>query len=323
MLRQTVNRLGDVLPPERVFVITNAEQVDAVKEVCDNLPGENIIGEPVGRDTAAAVGLAWLLVKQRDPGAVFAMLPADHVIHDESGFRQVLRAAFDAARREEILVTIGITPTHAATGYGYIQTGSVRFAVDGTPVYQVQAFREKPDQATAEEYLKSGAYYWNAGMFVWSVNAIGNALQAHAAGLHESLANMQEDIDGGTSVDDAMARHYPTLEKISIDYAIMEKATNVAVIKSSFDWDDVGEWPAVSRHEETDADGNTTKGDTVLKHAEGNIVLSSRGHTTAVLGCKDLIIVTTADATLVCHKDEAQNLKNLVREIGEDRPELM
>ena len=318
MLTQTVERLGSVVPPENVLIITNAEQREAVIEVCPTVPAGNVIAEPVGRDTAAAVGLSTLLVEHRNPEATFAMLPADHVIHDEAGFQSILATAFTAAEEEEALVTIGIRAEYPATGYGYIERGAETAQVDGRPVFEVSAFKEKPDEATARAYVESGNYDWNAGMFFWRVPVISREFASHTPDLWKALGAIREGLGEGKSLDDLLAKHYPSLEKISIDYAIMEKAAKVRVVESAFDWDDVGEWPAVERHYEKDAGGNVQRGDAVIEDGKGNIVMSGNGHTTALIGVKDLIVVHTEDATLVCPKDRAQDIKKLVRRLGED-----
>lgn len=318
MLTQTVERLGALVPPERVLIITNAEQAEAVKEVCPLLPEGNVIAEPVGRDTAAAVGLATLLVKHRNPEASFAMLPADAVIHDAEGFQRIIGAAFSAAEAEDALVTIGIKPTYPATGYGYIQKSDEIGQAGGEPVYAVARFKEKPDLTTAEGYVASGDFYWNAGMFFWRVPVISQCFADFTPSLWKALQAIDTGLSRGDPLDGLLAAHYPTLEKISVDYAIMEKARTVRVVESAFDWDDVGEWPAVARHYPADAAGNVVRGLASLLDAEGNIVLSDKGHTMALIGVKDLIVVHTPDATLVCPKDQAQEIKKLVKGLSGD-----
>ncbi|MGC9450091.1 MAG: mannose-1-phosphate guanylyltransferase [Oceanipulchritudo sp.] len=318
MLTQTVERLGDLVPPERVLIITNSEQREAVLEVCPMVPAENVIPEPVGRDTAAAVGLATVLVGARDPEACFAMLPADHVIHDEEGFRKVLGTAFAAAEAEKALVTIGIRPDYPATGYGYIHRGGVKQELDGRPVFEVLEFKEKPDLETATRYVDSGEYHWNGGMFFWRVPVISAEFEKHTPGLWAALGAIREGLRKGGKLEDLLAKHYPNLEKISVDFAIMEKAASVRVVESAFDWDDVGEWPAVERHYPRDEAGNVTKGQVVIREGSGNIVVNDGRHTTAVIGAEDLIIVQTPDATLVCPKDKAQEIKKLVKALGKD-----
>lgn len=318
MLTQTVKRLEGLVPPENILIITNAEQRDAVIEVCPMLPEANVVAEPVGRDTAAAVGLATVLVANRSPEATFAMLPADHVIHDKDGFQAVVANAFGAAEEADALVTVGIKTAYAATGYGYIERGEEVSRVGGQPVFQVSAFKEKPDHETAEQYVASGQYFWNAGMFFWRVPVVSKAFSEHTPGLWQALGAIREGLEGGQSLDTLLGQHYPGLEKISVDYAIMEKAASVRVVESAFDWDDVGEWPAVARHYEPDASGNVSKGDVVIQSGKGNIVLAEGGHTTALVGVDGLIVVHTADATLVCPKDKAQDIKKLVKELGAD-----
>jgi len=319
MLTQTVERLEGVVPPENVLVITNSEQREAVLEVCPMLPADNVIAEPVGRDTAAAVGLATVLVADRDPNATFAMLPADHVIKDSKGFQSVLSAAFDAAGQEDALVTVGIQAAYPATGYGYIHRGEVAGEAEGRKVYAVKAFREKPDLETATQYVESGEYYWNAGMFSWRVPVISREFELHTPGLWKALGAISGGLKQGKPLDALLAEHYPNLEKISIDYAVMEKAATVRVLESDFDWDDVGEWPAVERHYEKDEAGNVIRGRIVVQDGSGNIVVNDGKHTTALIGVEDLIVVQTADATLVCPKDRAQDIKALVRKLGENQ----
>jgi mannose-1-phosphate guanylyltransferase len=317
MLTQTVERLSGLVDPKDVFVITNAEQRAAVLDVCPDLDPDKVVGEPVGRDTAAAVGLATVLVRREDPNASFAMLPADAVIHDAAGLRATLETAFQAAEAQPVLSTIGITAGFPATGYGYIQQGDKLGDYAGRGVFNVKRFVEKPDLDTAKAYLESGDYYWNAGMFIWSVPSIVAELEKSTPSLWAALQAIDTGLTAGEDLDALLAEHYPHLEKISVDYAIIEKATNVVMVESGFDWDDVGEWPAVARHYAPDDAGNVVRGSAELADAKNNIVYSrDEDHLVALLGVEDLIVVKTDDATLVCHKDKAQHLKDLVKSIG-------
>lgn len=317
MLAQTVDRLAGLVDAKDVFVITNAEQRAAVLEVCPALDPAKVIGEPMGRDTAAAVGLATVLVRREDPDATFAMLPADAVIHDSAGLRATLQTAFEAAEANPVLATIGITASFPATGYGYIQQADQLGEYAGRPVFNVKRFVEKPDLETAKSYLDSGDYFWNAGMFVWSVGSIVAELEKSTPSLWASLQAIDEGLASGTDLDALLGEHYPNLEKISVDYAIIEKATNVVMVESGFDWDDVGEWPAVERHYPADEAGNVVRGAAHLEQSKDNIVFSrDENHLIALLGVDDLIVVKTADATLVCHKDKAQEIKALVKAVG-------
>lgn len=315
MLEQTLDRVRSIASPKNTFVITSAVQEKAVREVCKRLPKENIIAEPVGRDTAPAVALAAAIVGARDPNGIFAVLPADHVIHDGEAYQRDLRAAFAAASSAEVMVTIGIAPTEPATGFGYIQRGDKWKSFERRPVFQVKRFVEKPSFEVAQGYLQSGDYVWNAGMFVWSVPVVEKALQQHAPELHGGLQPVRAALAKKKPLPAVLKKVYPTLTKISVDYALLEKSTNVVVVPSSFDWDDVGAWPAVPKHYEKDASGNVTRGLAIVEDGKNNIVFCEDGHLTAVLGADDLIVVHTKDATLVAPKAKAQEIKKLLKRV--------
>lgn len=318
MLVQTIDRLPGLVPNNNILVLTNREQIDAVRAICPDLPPENIVAEPEGRDTAAAVALAALLVKQRSPNASLAMLPADHVIQDHGCFRSVLEAAFQAAEQFPVLVTVGIVPTEPATGYGYIQRGEFLAEIGGRPVCRVRRFVEKPDPATAQKYLDSGDYSWNGGMFVWRVSSVEAAFAAHAPELRASFVAMEDALGKGMGLEETLAGLFPGVVKISVDYAIMEKADNVVTIPADFDWDDVGAWTAAARHMPSIGDGNVSRGRAMIEKGSGNIIVSDQDHLVALVGCDDLIVVHTDDATLVCPRSEAQRIKDLVKRLGKD-----
>lgn len=318
MLAQTVERLSGLVPRENVIVITNREQRAATIAACPMLAPENIVAEPVGRDTAAAVGLAALLVGRRDPKATLAMLPADHVIHDAHAFRDVLHAAYDAAEAEPWLVTIGIRPSEPATGYGYIQRGPMLARALGRDVFKVSRFVEKPNLDTARGYLESGDYLWNAGMFVWSVTSIRAALAAHVPDLAAGIDVIEQSVESGRTVDDALEEYFPRLLKTSIDYAVMERADNVVTIAATFDWDDVGAWSAIMRHLPADAAGNVVRGDGFVESGAGNLLVSTSDHLVVLMGVDDLIVVHTPDATLVCPKSHAQQVKTIMKRLGDE-----
>ena len=317
MLAQTLQRVRPLAPARNLFVITSARQEKAVREVCARfrLPKENIVAEPVGRDTAAAVGLAAALVARRDPRGVFAVLPADHVIADEAAYRRDLRAAFAAAASGPVIVTIGIKPNEPATGFGYIQKAGSAGRYAGRPAFKVKAFREKPDLATAKRYLASGDFLWNAGMFVWSVPVVEQGLAQHAPELQAGLVPVRAALAKGRPLAPVLKKVYPTLRKISVDYALLEKSRNVIVVPAGFDWDDVGEWPAVARHHPKDAAGNVGRGRALVEQGRNNIVISEGEHLVAVVGADDLIVVHTPDATLVCPKSRAQDIKLLLKRV--------
>ena len=320
MLTQTLERLAPAVPIDNIWVITHACQQSAVLKTCPQLLPEQVIGEPLGCNTAATVALAAVLIKQRDPDAVFAVLPADQVIRDTAAFQKALSAAFDTARDTSALITFGILPTHPATGYGYIQRGAPLegAASSEAPIYTVERFVEKPDAATAQTYFDSRQYYWNAGQFIWRVQAISEAFARYAPALWKGILEIDQGLAEGTPLDALMEQIYPGLEKISIDYAVMEKADTVLVIESTFDWDDVGEWPAIARHEPADSGGNNIQGQALVYEGKDNIVIGSSDHLVSLIGVDDLVVVHTPDATLVCPKSKSQAIKELVKKIAEN-----
>ncbi len=321
LLAQTLERVRGVVPPKNIFVITSAIQAVEVGKVCRGLiPRANIVAEPVGRDTAAAVGLAAAIVGARDPAGVFAVLPADHVIHDTKSYQTDLRAAFAAAGSAEVMVTIGIPPNEPATGFGYIQRGETWAKVGAgkaaRQVYAVKRFVEKPKLEVAEDYLKSGDYVWNAGMFIWSVPVVEAAFAAHAPELDEGLKKIRLALRKKQALPSVLKRVYPTLVKISVDYALLEKSTNVVMIPASFDWDDVGAWPAVAKHFKADKAGNVARGEVIVEQGGGNLVFGSGKHLVTLLGVDDLVVVHTEDATLVMPKSRAQDIKALLARVA-------
>ena len=319
MLTQTIARVRPLVPAKNILVITTRPQLAEVRRACPGLPKRNLIVEPVGRDTAPAVGLALLLVRQRAPDAAFAVLPADHVIGDEAGFRALLEAAVTTAESADELVTLGIEPTEPATGFGYIERGKLWHS-GPPPVLRAKRFVEKPSLPKAKAYLASGRFLWNAGMFVWRAPVLAAAFRQHAPELADGLERLGKLL-AGRGAAAAMAKLYPTLPRISIDYAVMEKARNVLVLPARIGWDDVGSWQALVRHHGKDAVGNVLLGRCLVEGGRDNLVVSADGHVTAVFGLDDLIVVHTPDATLVCPKNRAQDIKLLLQRLAAD-PEL-
>jgi len=306
MIQQTVARLETVFDPARMMVVTNREQAPLVRKQLPRV--RNVIAEPMGRNTAPCIGLAASMIHQRDPDAVLAVLPADSYISDVAGYRRVVRDALELARREDVLVTIGIRPNAPHTGYGYIHLGGELSAKTPTRFWKAQRFVEKPDLKTAKEFLESGDYRWNAGMFVWSARSIIGAFEKYQPEMWKQIGKIKDAR--------SLKRIYPGLEKISIDYAIMEKADNVVVANGEFDWDDVGDWPAVERHYAKDAQGNVARGPFAAINSNNCVVVSGGKHLVALVGVNDLVIVHTPDATLVCHKSEAQRVREIPKQLA-------
>ncbi len=316
MLAQAVDRLKGFIPPERVIVITSASLVDVSCEAAPELPRENIIGEPFGRDTAAACGLAAAIVKARCPNGSFCILTADHVIKDIEIFQQTLQEGFDLAERDGSLVTIGIKPTFPSTGFGYIECGEAIDNDGDMAFFKANRFVEKPDANTAQSYLDAGNFFWNSGMFVWSADALLKALGQFQPPLFAMAETMQPVVDT-ESFADTLEAEYGKLEKISIDYAVMEKADNIVTASGTFRWFDVGSWPALEDHFEKDGADNVIIGSGKSIDASRNIVVSN-DRLTALIGVDDLVVVQAEHATLICPKNRAQEVKAMVQMLAED-----
>ncbi|MBN2506497.1 MAG: mannose-1-phosphate guanylyltransferase [Verrucomicrobia bacterium] len=327
LLQSAVDHVLPLVPSSHVFVITNTAQLAAVRRQLPKLPKDNIVAEPCGRDTCAAVALGAALVGARSPTAVMAVLPADHVIPDPAPFRQTLADAFDLASRGQVIVTIGIQPTEPATGYGYIRTGVELPPPPGvrryaTRFFKAEQFVEKPHYDRAIEYVQSGRFRWNAGMFVWSFVTITQGLEKHQPDMAAACQRWFKVASQPSALARTLARDYPGLARISIDYALMENAQNVVVANGNFAWDDLGSWTALGRHLPTDADGNSVRADVVHIDAARNVVFDARvRHRTPItlVGLRDVIVVQTDDATLVAHKSQAQKVKQLVAKLAADK----
>lgn len=327
-LQQAVDRVLPLVPLKNILIITNAVQAAAVRRQLPRLPRENVIAEPVGRDTCAAVALGAAVVGARSTTATMAVLPADHVIPDEKKFQQVLADAFDLASRGQVIVTIGIQPSGPETGYGYIRHDLVDLPAPAgvkryrTKFHKVEQFVEKPPLEQAIEYVSAGNYRWNAGMFVWSFVTITNGLEQHApemnAACHRWFAAASRS---PVALAKVLAKEYPEIRRISIDFALMEKAHNVVVADGAFTWDDLGAWPALARHVKQDPEGNAAVADFLHVDSARNVVYDARTRNRTpitLVGVKDSIIVLADDATLIAAKAEAQKIKELVKKLAAD-----
>ncbi len=316
MIRQTYERLGDLVTPQQTLIVTNQRIIDAVSAQLPDLPAEAVVGEPCKRDTAPCIGLAALLVSRHDPEATMAVMPADHVIRSAEKFRAAIRqAATMVENQSEQIVTFGIRPNYAAEIFGYIQRGAaidVPHSVAASHV--VKQFREKPDMATAAQYLASGEYYWNSGIFIWKAKTIIGALAMHQP---EMLTHLQKIVAAwGTDQQETVLEiEFSKIKGISIDYAVMEHAENVAVIEAPFDWDDLGSWQSLARLQGKDQHGNTLAGRHIGLNTQGTIVRSTDNHLIVTLGLEDMIVVHTPDATLVAHKNNEESIRQVVTEI--------
>src|SRR6202040_1685830 len=317
LLEETIARLEGFVPTERILILTNIEQEKGVRDLLEGFPKQNIIAEPAKRDTAAAVALGTGWVAARDHGATMLVLPADHVIADHDAFQETMKTAAVAAEETGALITIGIKPTWACPGFGYIEQGEqVRLRSDGQiAVHRVVRFREKPNVDLAESFLRKGNFRWNAGMFVWSVPTVLSEFNRHTP----ELADFISQVRSAKGLENTLRERFAKLPRISFDYAIMEKADRVLVVEASFDWDDVGSWQAVARYFKKDEHGNVANRALTALDSSDNIVFNDGETTVALVGVHNLIVVRTGDAILICDRHDAEKIKNL---IGKLPPEL-
>jgi mannose-1-phosphate guanylyltransferase len=309
LVRQTVERLFPLFEPGDVFVVTAREHSELVRRDLDLIPPDHIIDEPVGRDTAAAVGLAATFLQWRDPESAFAVLPADHYIDDPAVFQAALRAGREAAA-SGALVTFGVKPRYPATCYGYLNRGAKEGAA-----FRVRRFYEKPQLAAAKSFVESGDYFWNSGIFVWESWAILREIERFLPAVAASLKEVGGAL-GTSRLPGVLAREYSRIPKVSIDYGVMEKAERVLMVEAPFQWDDVGSWSAAADRRPKDMAGNAVEGKCVPVETKNSLVLSSDpNHLVAVLGLEGFVVVHTPDATLVCPKGKTDDLRKLVEEI--------
>ncbi len=304
MIQQTESRLAPLFPPSNRLVITSAGPAPLLRQQLAHLDANQIIVEPVGRNTAPCIALAAAIVARQDPDAVMVVAPSDSWIGNVNRYRRTVRRALDLARREEVLIPVGVKPTMPHTGFGYIQLG----ARHGRHFWDARRFVEKPDLATAKKFVASGRYLWNTGMFVWSVRSVIAAYRRFKPEMMIACERMAS----ARSLTRAMAENYRTLEKISVDYAIMEKAGNVVAARGDYAWDDVGDWPALGRHGKQDAQGNFARGRFVGLDTVNCVIVGDDQHWIGTVGIRDLVVVHTPDATLVCAKQDAQRVRDLV-----------
>jgi mannose-1-phosphate guanylyltransferase len=308
LVAATVRRIASIVPPERVLVVTSALLADSIAEALPDVPRENLLLEPVGRNTAPCVGWAAARVARIDPTATLLVLPADHHIEDEVTFSNVLRAALEAAAEGE-LVTVGLTPTRPDTGFGYIEVGEPTKGL----ARRVARFVEKPDLARAEAFVRSGQFLWNSGMFFFRADAVLAAVAEHLPDLKTALDSFDAAAREGRE-DDVVRATFATLPNVSIDHGVMEKATRVAVVPGAFGWSDLGTWITAWELAEKDPAGNALPGidQSVVIDASGNYVVTKRDKLVALVGVSDLVIVDTDDALLVLPRARAQEVRAIV-----------
>lgn len=315
LIQATVQRLVRLVSEENIFIVTGKEYYDIICEQLPDFRTENIIVEPVGRNTAACIGLAAIHIEQRVPDSVMLVVPSDHLVLDEENFVQVLGAAAEMAAQHEYLVTIGIQPTYPETGYGYIKRGTQLDTFSGQRVHYVTKFEEKPDLAKATDYVVSGEYLWNSGIFIWQTQTIRRCIECHLGSLHSGLERIKEFL-GTAEEERVILEEYAYFENISIDHGIMEVAESTCVFPGSFGWNDVGTWVSLERVYQPDREGNIVLGNVVEIDAKGCIIDAST-KLVALMGVENLVIVDTEDVILVCSKGKVQKIKDLVLKLKE------
>lgn len=314
LLQEAVARVADWIPHERILVLTNIDQEKGVRALLKDIPSENILAEPVKRDTAAALALGTGWVAVRDHSATMIVLPADHVITDGKAFKETMMLAAAAAEETGSLVTVGVKPTWACPGFGYIEQGEavpLKGRADQEAVHRVLRFREKPNVDLAESFLRKGHFRWNAGMFVWSVPTVLTEFNRHTP----ELAHFISQLRAPGQFEKVLRESFSKLPRVSFDYAIMEKADRVLVVEAQFDWDDVGSWTAVAKYLEKDEHGNSSRGLVTAVDSTNNIVFDQTGTNIALLGVHNLVVVRTNDAVLVCHRHQVEKIKDLIAKL--------
>lgn len=312
MLQLTYDRVKDFVNDEKIIIVTNKELKDSVSEQLPNLPGNNIIAEPFGRNTAPCIALAAAIIKKRaGENETMVVLPADHLIRERDKFKQCINAASRYAPEKGCLITVGIKPAYPETGYGYIQKGEQISERLNRSIFKVKTFAEKPDMEIANRFIQSGDFLWNSGMFIWTIKAITDALEEYQPELSESFNAIIDKIDC-PDMDDIILDIYSNIKPVSIDYGVMETAGRVCVIEADFSWNDVGSWEAVYNLSDKDPENNAVEApERILLESKNNYIYSTRKMVAAV-GIEDLVVVDTDDALLICKKEESQKVKELV-----------
>ncbi len=319
IIQETIERIAPLIPEEHMLIVTGESHADELMKQVPHIPKENVIIEPLGRNTAPCIGLAALHIRRKSPHDVMVVLPADHLIHDAPRFRDLISIAANMAGRGDFLVTIGIRPTGPETGYGYIEKGNLKTAINGEKIYAVKSVREKPPLKQAKAFLKKGGFYWNSGMFVWNVDAILGAIEKWLPGINEGLLQI-EDAAGTAGESEAVRRVYETIPSISIDYGVMEKADNTLLIEGDFGWSDMGSWDALWEMSDKDENGNAAMyRDLFLGVDARNSLIHSPRKLVTLLGVEDLIVVDTEDALLICKRGSSQDVKKVVEILEEKK----
>jgi len=310
LLQSTIQRFSTFTPTENIYVVSGKSQATVLEEQSPMLPKENLIYEPVGKNTLPCIGLAAMFAERENPEGVMVVTPSDHLIENDGLFRDTVLAAVKIANERDGIVTIGITPTYPATGYGYVQTAENITGSEKIKQFKVERFVEKPNEATASEYLEHGGFYWNSGLFVFKISVFLEAVKQFAPALYADLRKIQSDL-GNPSFEQTLDTIYRAVEGISVDYGIMEHAKNIYLVEGNFVWNDLGSWESVYLTAEKDENGNGGSGESVIIDSKNSYIYSETG-IIALVGLDDVIVVQHGNTTLVCKRDKAEDIKKVV-----------
>ena len=321
ILRSTVDRILPIVKKDNILTIVTKGQGKSVRKILSNLPGENIIEEPFGKDTAPCVGLGAIISRHRDPDGIQFVLPADHLILDDVKFRNTLQLGARVAEETDALVTIGFAPKWPETGYGYIQYKTDPIPKYPASVHNVVTFAEKPNLATAERFLKSGDFLWNSGIFIWKISSILKEFEKSLPETYEGLLEIEKHLNAKNR-NTVMKKIYGQIKSISVDYGILEKAKNVCVIKSEFGWSDMGTWEEIYRLGDPDKKGNVIKGQAAMHYSSNNLIYGDK-RLIAAVGLENFVVVDTKDVLLICHRDRTQDVKEVVDSLKKNKKQFM
>ncbi len=313
LLQSTIKRFSTFTETDNIYIVSGKNQANVLEEQTTMLPKENLIYEPVGKNTLPCIGLAAMFAEKENPDGIMVVSPADHLINNDELFKDTILAAVKIADELDGIVTLGIKPTFPATGFGYVQTAENITGSGKINQFKVERFVEKPDEATATGYLKEGSFYWNSGLFVFKVSVFLNSVKKFAPALYADLRKIQEDI-GNPTFEQTLDTIYRAMESISVDYGIMEHAKNIYLVEGNFDWNDLGSWESVYLADKKDENGNAGSGESIFLDTKNSYVYSEKG-LVAVVGLEDVIVVQDGNTTLVCKREKAEDIKKIVEQL--------
>ncbi len=313
LLESTVSRFGKFLETENIYIVSGKNQANVLEEQTPMIPKENLIYEPVGKNTLPCIGLAAMFAEKDNPDGIMVVSPSDHLVKDDELFRDTVLAASEIAKNKDGIVTIGITPSYPATGYGYVQVEHELTEEEKIRQFKVKRFVEKPDYDTAASYLKQGGFYWNSGMFIFKISVFLEAVKEFAPQLYRDLRIIQADM-GNPSYGETLDTIYRAVEGISVDYGIMEHAKNIYLVEGNFQWNDLGSWESVYLFSEKDEDRNAGTGEKIFINSKNSYVYTDEG-VVALIGLEDVVVVREGNAVLVCKRENAEDVKQVVEQL--------